>query len=300
MAEESLQSKLNAIDSRLEDIRSIIASEDSDIRENMEEQRHLESLARTAPEKWSEYDRLKYGDNEIAKAAETRLIDSKSFWELRAQLAENEKLDLEEFPAYDPKHYKLEFPFFECNGSDSLKILGRDKLIYDVSHTIYYQSMKYSPVMITSSRGMGKTFFLKKIGMQDVPESLRCAQIVDAAQYGRIISFDFAREALHERSAEKFIVQLLVYYLCRLFRGCRVNGVNFEHCEHVKDIPSFKGRQPAFNRWLDKALNNLGCDRMMTEYIRLTNIAFGVECKSPPVFLFDKVQMLTDSQTERG
>ena len=41
----------------------------------------------------------------------------------------------------------------------------------------------------------------------------------------------------------------------------------------------------------------MDADDMMDEYIRLTNIAFGVECMSPPVFLLDEIQGLCKPTT---
>lgn len=39
---------------------------------------------------------------------------------------------------------------------------------------------------------------------------------------------------------------------------------------------------------------------MMDEYVRLTNLAFGVNCVSPPVFLLDETQeLLQSSQCSR-
>ncbi len=52
---------------------------------------------------------------------------------------------------------------------------------------------KYKPVIISTSRGMGKTFLLKKVGMQQVKEQLKLALIGNAIACGRILSFDFAK-----------------------------------------------------------------------------------------------------------
>ncbi|KAI8894135.1 hypothetical protein BC833DRAFT_244566 [Globomyces pollinis-pini] len=57
------------------------------------------------------------------------------------------------------------------------------------------------------------------------------------------------------------------------------------------NVTSFKGTQVRFNAWLLKVAR-YGTETMMKEYIRLTNIAFGVKEIAPPVFLLDEIQTL--------
>jgi hypothetical protein len=80
-----------------------------------------------------------------------------------------------------------------------------------------------------------------------------------------------------------------------LFDGTQVDGINFEKLE-FRDIVGTISQQPTFHDWLHQCLQR-GADRMMKEYIRLTNIAFGVNCSSPPVFLLDEVQVLSTPTT---
>ena len=70
-----------------------------------------------------------------------------------------------------------------------------------------------------------------------------------------------------------FFLRLMVYFLCRLFDGTQVDGINFEE-EPFERISSYSGKQPKFNDWLRLA-RNYGVHKIILEYIRLINIAFG-------------------------
>ena len=83
-----------------------------------------------------------------------------------------------------------------------------------------------------------------------------------------------------------------------LFDGCEVDGLFFSQIK-FDDVATCKGDQDRFNIWRKKCLR-LSTDRMIGEYIRLTNIAFSVSCATPPVFLLDEVQLLCDSTTTRS
>ncbi|KAJ2988764.1 hypothetical protein HDV02_005417 [Globomyces sp. JEL0801] len=159
---------------------------------------------------------------------------------------------------------------------------------------------KYQPIICSTSRGMGKTVFMEAVGMQLVKNNLKNQRIVDALAYGRIISFDFASAAAEtaipsQSEIRTFFPRLMVYFLCRMFDGTEVDGIHFEETE-FNNVKSFSGRQDKFNSWKEACLK-LGADRMMDEYIRLTNLAFKVNCSSPPVFLLDEIQGLLKPTT---
>jgi hypothetical protein len=71
-----------------------------------------------------------------------------------------------------------------------------------------------------------------------------------------------------------------------------VDGITFEKIMSFDEVATASGQQLKFKRWLAKWQNTRGTEAMMEEYIRLTNIAFGVNDNSPPVFLLDEIQML--------
>jgi hypothetical protein len=201
-------------------------------------------------------------------------------------------------PSFQRLNYSLEFPFFEEEESDNhIDILGRDDVIKKINSIIYdrLDKDKYWPVIISSSRGTGKTFLLKKFGMQKIKDSLKTDIIGRAITSGRILSFDFAKNPNAIQNIDdifNFFPRLMIFFLCRIFDGTQVDGINFQEIRFFKHVERFIGKQVKFNEWLVKWRLSDG-DNMMREYIRLTNLAFGIEDNTAPVFLLDEIQKLS-------
>ena len=199
------------------------------------------------------------------------------------------------FPFFDPviEYYLKHF------GENAL--LARDNVIKGVNEIILKREVeKYQPIICSTSRGMGKTAFMEAIGMQLVKPHLKNQLIMDALAYGRILSFDFASAAAetaipNQEDIRSFFPRLMIYFLCRMFDGTQVDAIHFEKTE-FSNVISFIGRHGKFNSWKNGCLQ-FGADRMMDEYIRLTDLAFGVNCSSPPVFLLDEIQGLLKPTT---
>jgi chromosomal replication initiation ATPase DnaA len=52
-------------------------------------------------------------------------------------------------------------------------ILGRDDVLQQINDTIKQRAQdKYQPIIISTSRGMGKTFLMKCVGTQNVKKRL--------------------------------------------------------------------------------------------------------------------------------
>ncbi|KAJ3336728.1 hypothetical protein HDU83_009233, partial [Entophlyctis luteolus] len=204
--------------------------------------------------------------------------------------------DMEVFRPFDPTSYRLAFPFFVSPDCDEhLTLLGRDEVVRRINQVIDNRSgwPKYMPFIISTSRGMGKTFLLKTIGSQRLKQELKSPFFVEAAALGRVLSFDFGRipsAVTGVSEASSFPKRLMVYYLCRMFGGSIVDGLHFQDSE-FSAITDVDARQPKFKGWLSKVLA-LSTDQVIDEYVRLTNIAFGVSCGTPPVFLLDEIQLL--------
>jgi hypothetical protein len=214
-------------------------------------------------------------------------------------------------PQFDPVQYRSKenqyFPFFDAAIEKYLQELGEDALlarddnIKRVNTIISRRHIeKYQPIICSTSRGMGKTAFMEAIGMQLVKPGLKNQLIMDALAYGRILSFDFASAAAEnaipsQEDIKTFFTRLMIYFLCRMFAGTQVDGIHFQEVS-FNIIAVFSGTHGRFNEWKAACLQ-LEADRMMDEYIRLTNLAFGVNCSSPPVFLLDEIQGLCKPTT---
>jgi hypothetical protein len=89
---------------------------------------------------------------------------------------------------------------------------------------------------------------------------------------------------------------LMIFFLCRLFNGTNVDGIHFEEIKNFSKVKEFGGKQKKFKDWLCQSRDKTTRE-LVQEYIRLTNIAFQVECMEPPVFLLDEVQELCQETT---
>lgn len=87
----------------------------------------------------------------------------------------------------------------------------------------------------------------------------------------------------------------MIYFLCRLFDRTEVDGIHFQQAE-FNFFADFIGNQIEFKEWKRNCLQ-FGVDRMIDEYIRLSNIAFKANCMVPPVFLLDEIQGLCKPTT---
>ena len=202
-----------------------------------------------------------------------------------------------DMPPFQPSNYSLEFPFFETKDSDNhLDILGRDDVIKKINSIMDNRTNKdkYLPVVISTSRGMGKTFLLKKFGMQHIKDHLKTDIIGQAVASGRILSFDFNKHPnaiQNEKDIFSFFTRLMIFFLCRIFAGTQVDGINFEEILSFNDVTRFIGKQVRFNEWL-VTWRLSGTERMIDQYIPLTNNSFGTTYNAPPVFLLDEIQNL--------
>ena len=103
-------------------------------------------------------------------------------------------------PSFNPSNYEVSFPLLAAkNGEMFLTLLGRDDVVKKINDLVLYvpsyptvNTPKYSPIIISTSRGMGKTFLLKMIGMQKVKQELENEKIKLARDCGRVLSFDFS------------------------------------------------------------------------------------------------------------
>ncbi|KAJ3223418.1 hypothetical protein HDU78_011321 [Chytriomyces hyalinus] len=215
---------------------------------------------------------------------------------LTAETALVIKSKSDDMAVFNPANYTLEFPFFESPVAEAyVSLLGRDEVIKQMNKVISGRAnwQKYTPFIVSTSRGMGKTFFLKIVGSQRLKPDLQCPQLVEAAAHGRVLSFDFARNPMkfkEAKEADAFLLQLMVFFLCRMFDGCEVDGICFQSLPFLR-IEEHEAGQLKFKQWLYSCWWR-SVEQMIDEYVRLTNLAFGVSSGAPLVFLFDEVQRL--------
>ena len=234
-------------------------------------------------------------DKISVKRYRSDLLERKRLLELKLDELIRLKEKLVNAKTFNPVEYKITFPFFQGDEEKYLSLQDREDVIREINTWSGYQHGfgERIPVFIIGNRGMGKTFLLKMFGLQKVPAVVVNEHTMNAGKYGRILSFDF-KAAEFDRTTEgmrNFFPHLMIFFLCRLFDGCVVDGILFEEIPSVNLVPSFETTHDRFNMWKDRLVRSCS-DTMIDEYIRLTNIAFNVDCGSLPVFLLDEIQEL--------
>lgn len=129
---------------------------------------------------------------------------------------------------FDPVQFRegpLKYPSFEPNG-DSIKMVGRKRQIKKLVEVV--SSLDTKPkmevVIISSTRGMGKTFFLKKACL------IQHGPIYAARQVGRIITMEAKAGCdyfLKDQNFSYFWPRVIVFNILEMFHGCTVNGIPF-------------------------------------------------------------------------
>jgi GTPase SAR1 family protein len=134
----------------------------------------------------------------------------------------------------------------------------------------------FVPTIIIGPKGTGKTCLLQTIAAQVLPDNLKCNIFREVAKHGKVISFDFAKNVLM-----KFLIHLMIFYLCFIFKNSEVDDIEFDD----QVYPEIKSSNVTFLEWQERRYKE-SVDAMIEEYIRLTNIAFVINSKEPPIFLF--------------
>ena len=188
---------------------------------------------------------------------------------------------------FDPLKFKPEYKYIEVHISKYLKrygskaLIGRDDLIAKINNVIAERNVgKYRPIIISTSRGMGKSALMAAVGLQHVKKELENELIRDALDSGRVITFDFSlawKRMRKEADIYHFFTNLMINELCRMFQDRMVDGILFRNMHNDVYGERFEGE---LKEWYLK-VSGLSVDLMMDEYIRLTNIAFGVDCNAP-------------------
>ncbi|KAI9314000.1 hypothetical protein BDR26DRAFT_887438 [Obelidium mucronatum] len=212
------------------------------------------------------------------------------------------------FPAFNPETFDLSmkhaFPFFEDNPTDEhIPLLGRKEILSTVNEifTSRLTLQKYRPIILSTSRGMGKTFFLKKFGMQQVNFDESLPAVKEALVCGRVLSFDFGMmpgAIISVDDVYSFFTRLMIYFLCKMFHDSVVDGIYFEDIAFKSINMNLHGcRQETFSRWF-KFVVSKDAESMMLEYVRLTNLAFNIRSHALPVFCLDEIQSLASLTTD--
>ena len=296
------QAQASSIEAEYAQIKSRIIVIEDDLKQKSEDLIRSETALSIGVDEWSpKYLRL-YVDEANLRCRISRIVNETAILSdrlIRLQRQEDELQaslvsSVADLPEFDVNSYKVSFPFFAPNGERYLTVLNRDDVFWSLKNVSRdMNSQKFKPIIISTSRGMGKTFLLKMIGEQKYSKDMQSPKVVDAIQCGRILSFDFNLNiVVRDEDAPVFLTRLMIFYLCRIFNGSKVDGINWLDIKSIASVTTFVGTA-SFNKWKSIWLNASPAF-MIPEYIRLTNIAFRCNLDCLPVFLLDEVQALCD------
>jgi hypothetical protein len=92
---------------------------------------------------------------------------------------------------FDKLEYQLKFALLRSGDQSSMTIYDRDHILRFVRDSASNPpNDEFCPVMISASRGMGKSFILKMIASQCLEDEFKSERIEAARSCGRIIAFD--------------------------------------------------------------------------------------------------------------
>lgn len=203
----------------------------------------------------------------------------------------------------------INLPSLGENGTH-IPMLGRASQVQQVK--AYLQSLEdaaKAPVLvICTSRGMGKTFFLKKLCR------MRCGPLLSQRRLGRIIALEsaLAISLLGDKNFEQFWSRAIVYHLCTFLDGCSVNigskvapqWIVFSRFPAVDLVALARGDSAKygdsanpFDAWAfhtARATAKVAISIM----VNITNNLFDVVEPCMPVFLLDNAHTLAQQETE--
>ena len=109
---------------------------------------------------WPSQDVESYASKAVLRIERSQLREEKA--QLRKQLIRT-FMDIKA-PNFDKTRYEVTFHFLKDVDVSLLSLLGRDEVVETINRIAKpsSQAQKYMPVVISTSKGMGKTFLLKK------------------------------------------------------------------------------------------------------------------------------------------
>jgi hypothetical protein len=207
-----------------------------------------------------------------------------------------------DLPDFDPTtDYNFQFPSFESNG-DYFPLLNRQKevnLVRKASINLQ-KTEKYEPIIIATSRGMGKTFFMKRLVKGEIVGTHPVKAIQNAYMVGRVATME-SLEIVSFVTETNFLYQhfwqiTIILNLTQIFKGRKVDGINFVSLTITEIVSCLNKSNTPLQRWICKLLSCRTGDAF-EEMVRITNLAFKQNSSVPPVFLIDNIHNLAQIET---
>ncbi|RKP16180.1 hypothetical protein ROZALSC1DRAFT_31776, partial [Rozella allomycis CSF55] len=176
---------------------------------------------------------------------------------------------------FKPENYSvpLELQFIQPNGIPKV-LLGRTEQLKSIDAFMKLSNDKTRVISMGSTRGMGKTTMCKYLATKHENNPLKGARDV-----GRLIVYEMKNYT--RRDPKLLWRDLIVHHLCYIFQGCTVDGIKFSELS-MNNIVNGEAPEAHYTlvRWIENVITDTF--RSITELIRLTSIAFGVQSNAKP------------------
>ena len=197
-------------------------------------------------------------------------------------------------PLFRPSLYQFKLYGLDGNGDPYLPLISRETEAEQVHHLINRAQQKLSPTIISTSRGMGKTFFLKKIGLNQLAPSYESIPEIGKAQRcGRIVSFTANIETCQQYGMDHnmWIKDVLVSHLTQIFVGTRFRNVAFQQAYKSVFNADLTQEDVSFKKYIAR-LRTLTPEQLFEEVMDATLKAFDIKEDVPLFILCDEIQYL--------
>lgn len=198
-----------------------------------------------------------------------------------------------ELPQFSSEYYRFSLYGLDANGDPFLPLQGRSQEVRQVCNFIRMPQQKLAPVIISTSRGMGKTFLLKKLGANDLGTSESIIELEQAKLNGRTISITSKRDTVNKYSCdyELWLKDVFLGHLSNVFYGYSFRGVCFDVKFPNPLLQDVSKASPSFQKFAGhvKSRSVLEVFDLVMEW---TREAFNITSEIRLVVLIDEMQHL--------
>ena len=202
-------------------------------------------------------------------------------------------LTVDDVTEFKPANYKFKLYGLDSNGDPHLPLLGREEQDGRVRNMIWMSPQKLTPIIISTSRGMGKTFLLRKLGANDAGSSIK--ELEDAKNNGRTVSFTAGMLTVekYRNNHELWQKDLFCSHLSQVFVGHSFKNVKFVKTYANPLLEDLSMPSESF-RELVKKMRSMTALNVYELVMNWTREAFNITSDIRLVILIDEMQFLLD------
>ena len=197
-------------------------------------------------------------------------------------------------PHFNPINYAFTLYGLDSNGDAFLPLQGRTEQVKLARQYIRMPLQKLSPIIISTSRGMGKTFLLKKLGANDLASNERIDELEQAKLNGRTISVTAAPDTVdkYDKNYELWVKDLLLAHLSHVFAGYSYQNVDFRIQPYLNPLlDDLSYASDSFKTFVE-LVRSFSVSQAFDLVMEWTRNAFNITAEIRLVILVDEMQHL--------